>query len=64
MDEEKQIEADQAARRSFLGYLGVTLAGGAATVAATAMLPKQTRAAADAAPAPALPGKHLVLKPI
>ena len=56
MDEEKQIEADQAARRSFLGYLGVTLAGGAATVAATAMLPKQTRAAADAAPAPALPG--------
>jgi tetrathionate reductase subunit B len=56
MDEKKQLEEGQAARRSFLGYLGVALAGGAATVAASAVLSKETQAAADAAPAPAIPG--------
>jgi tetrathionate reductase subunit B len=56
MDEKKQLEEGQAARRSFLGYLGVALAGGAATVAASAVLSKETQAAAEAAPAPAIPG--------
>ncbi|HKI64713.1 MAG TPA: 4Fe-4S dicluster domain-containing protein [Burkholderiales bacterium] len=55
MDEKKKLEESQAARRSFLGYLGVALAGGAATVAAGAVRSKETQAAADAAPAPAIP---------
>ena len=58
MGEKKQLGEDQAARRSFLGRLGAAaaLAGGAAAVAASAVLPRETRAAADPAPAPAIPG--------
>ena len=57
MDEKEQFGEGQAARRSFLGCLGTAVVGGAAAVAASAMLSNETRAAAvDAPPVPTIPG--------
>jgi tetrathionate reductase subunit B len=56
MDEKERFGKRQAARRSFLECLGATVAAGAAAVAAGALLPKETQAAASAAPAPSIPG--------
>src|ERR1017187_4978058 len=59
MDEKEKLEKHQTARRAFLGCLGgAAVAGGAAVVATTGMLPEKARGAAiGAAPAvPAIPG--------
>ena len=58
MDEKEPFGEQQAARRSFLGCLGTALVGGAAAIATSVVLPKETQAAAsaDAPPVPAIPG--------
>ena len=57
MDEKDQLEGHEKDRRQFLGRLGKALAGGAAAMAAGAVLPQATAATGEAAQAtpPAIP---------
>jgi len=56
MEDSEPFGEHQAARRSFLGSLGATVAGAAAAAATGAVLPKETQASASEPPIPAIPG--------